>query len=608
MFTIDFKDKDFIILIEEYLERDEFMIIVNFFKRIFIQYVNGDWTIPFKRIDEILMWLDKYKYVYKLSDVAKIKFQEFRKSFRQETTFNRHIEFDSSVLKNNIKLYEFQKEGIIWLSKRNRSFLADDAGLGKTLQSIAIFSFLIKTNKIDSIFICVRNGLSYNWLYEILDFSSMFKEEEIFIINNETKIQPFKILQDKKIIICPNHLIADVFASYKKDYTRSKKLSTLKWSKPFVNIKEEWNKNSICLIVDEAHELKNSKALRSKAMSSHKTFFDYRFLLSATPAINDFTDWWHQLNLLDESIIPLSENAFKIDVSKSIGNNYGIYNINEYDHKKVDYYRQKFSTYVLRRLKKDLPEMKAKQTIEPIYLPLEGLHQQLYQNFIQHEITKLTEEHDRITYKLIMMKFPYLVMMLENPMLLDGKIITEKITKLLEKWKPENDPRVRYLDEALSIYIKDNNEKIVVFDNHPRTLDTLYKRYLKYEPLIMHGGTHDNEKTKNEKQNIFNDKNSKHKLFLLNPQVGGAGINLNVACKREIFYTLPNDALLTSQALDRIYRINNTEDVIIEILLIAKSLDIIRYNRTINRIEFNNAVLNQSISEEQLKNLVNGII
>lgn len=610
MFIIDFKDKDFIILIEEYLERDEFMIIVNFFKRIFIQYVNGDWTIPFKRIDEILMWFDKYKYVYKLSDAAKIKLQEFKKSFRQETTFNRTLQLDESILNKDIKLYVFQKAGINWALKRDRFYIADDKGLGKTPQSAVIMGTLLNLKLVDFIIIIVRNGRILSWKYEILDFLNIIKEDDIACIFNEDKVKCLEFLQSKKILICANHIFPHIIASYRKDYSKIKrKLSKIHWNKPYVDLKKELNKNKLCLLCDEAHELNNSDAVRTKAIHSVKQYFDYIGLLSATPAIEHFEDWYPNMYLLDPSIIPMSEKAFTIDIAMKdeIGDEHSIYTINKYDPKKLDYWRKRFSINAIKRLKKDLPEVKTKINITPIYFELTKLQKELYQKVVIYELYRISEEYDKISLKLIIEKFPYLVQIIDNPLLLKGKIDNVEINKLLDKWTIDQDTRIEYLDEYIHDVVEKGKEKVAIFDNHPLTLDLLYHRYKKHNPLIVHGGTKDTEETKFEKEKLFNDKNSGHEIIFMNPTVT-PGWNLHKSCRRELFYTIPNYALAMDQTLSRTDRITSVMDSEVELFLIAKSLDIIRYKRIFKRIEFNKEVLNQAISEEKLKDLVNGII
>lgn len=477
-----------------------------------------------------------------------------------------------------------------------------------TIESIGLFSQLYKENKIDGIFIVVKIGTSYNWKKEILKFSNIFKEEDIEIILNKNKIKPFEKNKNKKIIIISNHLLRYVFASYRKDYSKIK-LSKIRWNKSYVDIFDKWNKNSLALIIDEVHEFKNSSSLRSKSIQAHKNFFEYRFILSATPAINYFENYWNQFNILDESIIPYSENAFKIYISKEIGDKYSSYTIREYNHKNIKEIKDRISPFIIQRLKKDLPEVKTKQFIKPIYLEMSEKQRKLYDIFIDYTIKELKKEYDFIDLKLIFEKyFAYILQIIDNPLLLEGKINDEKFNKLLNSWKITDDSRFIYTKSVLKTYIEDFDEKVILFDNHPKTLDFLYEQFKKYNPLIVHGHTKDNEETKLEKQDLFNDKNSKYKLFLLSSLIGGSSWNLENACRRELFYILPYDTTITRQAFDRVYRITSKYDSIIEMLIIDKSIDNLRYLKNVKRIEINDNFLRKNLSEDEIKSLFLGIL
>jgi len=303
----------------------------------------------------------------------------------------------------------------------------------------------------------------------------------------------------------------------------------------------------------------------------------------------------------------MSENAFKIYISKEIGNKWSMYNINTYDEKKINEVRKRFDPHVLKRLKRDLPEVKTTQTVKPIYLRMNDKHTKLYQSFIQNEVLKLADEFDSITLRLIFQKFPYLIQIVDNPALLEGKVINKDVNEKLNKWKSSDDCRVDYIKNALSSYIGDLDEKVIIFDNHPKTLNMLGDLFKKYDPLIVHGEMKDSKEDRWNKQKLFNDKKSKHKLFLLNTSIGGAGWNLHEACRRIIFYTLPYDATLTRQALDRVWRVNSEYDSIVEILLLDHSLDNIRYKRNMSRVQLNDTILNKDLTEDEIKKLFLGV-
>jgi hypothetical protein len=325
--------------------------------------------------------------------------------------------------------------------------------------------------------------------------------------------------------------------------------------------------------------------------------------LSATPAINGFEDWYSQMNILDNSIIPLSENKFKMDIARTIGTDYDPYKITSYKPERLKEYVNSFKVWVTKRIKSELPEMKTKQFIKPIYFEMSDTHIKLYNIVREVYIKKAKEEGGTIQYKDIENKYPYLMMVIDNPSLLVSRIKEESDTafkildNLLNKWKLEDYNKLDYLDDFLKDKIENQNEKVIIFDTHPLTLDQVYDRYKSYNPLIIHGRL---KQSNEERQNIvdlFNDKDSKNKLILLNVQTGGTGLNLQKSCNTIIYYNLPYDTTLTRQSLDRTYRITSTRDSFVEILCYGKSFDEIRMKKNLKRIDDNDYIFKNDTEE-----------
>ena len=607
MFLIDY-DSTFELTFKKSDDPSEFYDNVNYLKMLWLKWNGRAWAISVSKIRETLLWFKKDGYDFTLSDSAKLKIEEIKNGYAPETSYFRDRRFDKSVLNEGVCLYPYQEVGVNWLLKRSRAYLADDPGIGKTCQTVAYLSCLYKQNQIDGVLLVVRLGLQYQWLKEILEFSNLFTENDIVILDNTTKERPFENCIDKKIIIVSNHLVAKMFASYRKDYNKGKGLSKIKWTTPFVDIKKEWNKKNLLLVCDEAHELKNSSSLRSKAVYAHRNAFYYRLLLSATPSVNRFEDWWMGTKLLDTSIIPYEENEFKLEISNKIGDKFNRYSIKSYNVLKIENIRCRLSTFVLKRLKFDLPEMKTKQIVRPIYLQMPFEQKDIYQTFVQQEVLKLENEFDKINIQAIFQKFPYLIQVLDNVCLLEGKVINEELQKKIKRWKFEKDPRVSYCVGALEDYIEYQNDKVVIFDNHPLTLNLLCDKFKSYSPLVIHGQLQDTTKERQDKIDLFNDKGSIHKLLLMSTQVGGAGFNLNKACSRIIFYTSPFDSVLFKQAQERVSRINSVRDSMVDILLLDHSIDLIRYKRNINRLQLNDEFLTKDLTRDVLKNLLEGIV
>lgn len=486
-------------------------------------------------------------------------------------------------------------------------YLTDDLILThNTTQNIIIFSSLFKNKEIDGVVIVVPNGLSYHWKYEILKFSNVFKEEDIAIINNETKYRCFTKHKNSKIIIIPNHLIADTLLSYNSNYSKLKSAKHVRW-KNVISIKKEWAKTSMFILVDESHEIKNSKAIRSRAIMSIKNQFSYRCCLSATPAINRIEDFYNQVSFIDNSIIPMSEGAFILWLATSLGSQYDKYTINSYHEGNVQELLTNLQPYMIRRLKEDVPEMKVKKIMKETFMELSPLQRDIYRTVTEEEIVLLEEEYNEITFKQVLNKLQIIIEAIDNPLLLRRRsYFNNRLKNLVEKYDIEKDSKFQVFSYLVYKYVDYLGGKVVVYGIHPETLNTLCDKFEKYKPLIIHGKVNTSEEARQNIQDRFNE-SDENKIIFLSALTSSAGINLQKKCNNIIFYELPWDATLTRQALDRTHRINSTKDSVIDFLIYPETIDNIRYMRTMSRINLNDK-MNKRISEDELRNLLQGII
>lgn len=549
---------------------------------------------------ELLAWLDFKGLEYTHSLDIPIK-------YHRETEFFRNSEFDDSIFNDNIKPYKYQLELLKWQIKRNRFYNTGEPGIGKSFLTIATISHWFKKQLIDSIILVVQNGsLLYHWKKEILLFSNVFKETDIEILHNTTKVKPFEKLKDKKIIIIPDHLFSKVLYSYRPDSHKVKQSKNIKW-KTWCNVPEVWDKKSIAIVLDEAHGFKNPKSQKYKSLEKHIEFFKFRIMLSATPAINGFEDWLSQLYLLDKGILEVHPTVAYIKIADSIGNSKNPLAINKYNTYEIDKIKEQLKFNVISRKKSELEEMKTKQIIDTVYFEMTELQKQIYHRVFEEEnIQRIHLKGNKVEIKQILAKFPYTLQVIDNPLLLKNKLIHNDINKLLEKWKFENDNRIKWLDIYLKEQIETLNKKVVIFDTHPLTIELLAKHYSNYFPLKLISGTTAEEKAKIVDQ--FNDLSDKHKLIICSYQVASTGINLQKGSNILVLYTLPQDVTLYRQALDRTYRITSIHDSIVKCCVIDNTFDIIRYRRCINRTELNDNYINSYLSVEELDKLLLGIL
>jgi hypothetical protein len=604
MYYIDYNNNQYLVSFNkkeiDYIDANYFLNSIH----IYYDKKNKKHTFNQDKILDTIALLDYYQEEYLLSNSAKEAFENKVKSYIPKQKYFRNVKFDESLLNPNIELFNFQKEGLNFTLSRSRSYVADDPGLGKTITAICTFTQWFADNKIDKLIIIVKTGLSYTWVEEILNTVNYFSPEDIVVIQNENKLKAFDNYPNVKIFIIANHLLKPLFLSYKKNTDIKKSASKIHW-KEFVNLYDKLSTKKLGLIVDEAHELTNSKAISTKALMSHIHFFDFICCLSATPTGNYFEKYFNSLQLCDSTAVPFTEIAFKCYISESMGTQYNPYAILEYKEDVIEEFKNKvLRLYFLKRNKRDLPEMKYKKIVKPIYLEMSDRHKSLYRIFIQDEILKMEREKGFVNFKAILNKFPYLSMIVDNPLLLKGRVESQIFNQQLNTWKIENDDKFQFLGSLVESYVKQSGKKILIFDNHPDTIDLLSVKFKEHKPLRLHGKMGYSEEDKKKVAELFNDKQNENRILIANPQVGGVGYNFNKGTNHIIFYTLPNDSVLYTQALDRCDRIDNTTDALVDILLYRKSIDILRYMRNINRLKLNEDFLNKALSREELKNLL----
>lgn len=169
------------------------------------------------------------------------------------------------------ELYEFQKKGVLSLIKMLQRYegaiLADAVGLGKTWQALAVMKFF-EMEGYEVVLLCPKK-LDHNWRKYQYRHESLFQEDRLdFVIRYHTDLQDDRLEkhQDRLKI---------------KDYFRSDRPKLL--------------------VIDESHNLRNSKSNRYKFLVENILKQDATLkvlLLSATPINNSMLDIRNQFKLL----------------------------------------------------------------------------------------------------------------------------------------------------------------------------------------------------------------------------------------------------------------------------------------------------------------------
>lgn len=181
-----------------------------------------------------------------------------------DPAFDAFCEYDT----NFSKLLPYQRAGVSYILKEKNVILADEPGLGKTMQAIASINFASRGEFATRAVVVCPSSIKDNWLKELDFFQENFWE--VIIVNSGKQQFVDKLLKSKK----SNTLII-VNYEYLKNRIVSDQLK--RFSPNF-------------LVLDEAHYIKNPKSKRYKCIA-HELIPNWKelqmkILLTGTPIQN----------------------------------------------------------------------------------------------------------------------------------------------------------------------------------------------------------------------------------------------------------------------------------------------------------------------------------
>ena len=272
-----------------------------------------------------------FEIVSKSKNIQIIKFKSTTNHNKKSCTdisldYTKDEKKSINSLSNNFlsSLYQFQKEGINFgIEKKGRILLADEMGVGKTIQAIGISS-LYKENW--PVLIICPASLKFVWRDEILRW--------IPDINSNKDIKIFKSGKDE-------------FISDEKFYIMSYDL-TVKFEQKIID--KQFN----FIIADEAHYLKSLDAKRTKCLLPIIQKSKRILLLTGTPILSRPFELYPLLTMLRPDIFnnfKLFGNRYCDPKQKFFNNNWFIDWSGSSNAKELNYI---LKNIMIRRLKKDV--------------------------------------------------------------------------------------------------------------------------------------------------------------------------------------------------------------------------------------------------------------
>lgn len=193
-------------------------------------------------------------------------------------------------LRPTVNLYDFQVNGAKFMSDSEEvysgSFMRDDCGLGKTIQTLKML--VEKTEKPTGTqnLIIVPSNLVENWLREIKNYTT---------INPDVNVTVYTGANRKKLDYTRPFIISS-YALLAREYLESGN-GTNRQFKGFSQM-SVFSREFKRVIFDESHHIKNKDSKSTKGAMCIKTRFVH--LLSATPILNNYDEIYPFLKLLKQ--------------------------------------------------------------------------------------------------------------------------------------------------------------------------------------------------------------------------------------------------------------------------------------------------------------------
>lgn len=430
-----------------------------------------------------------------------------------------------STFSDEFTLKEFQEYGFGWLNwVRNAEYsgclLADDMGMGKTIQICALLSLLKQQNQLKTSLLVLPPILKDEWSKELKKFIPSITCKEITGNISESQIES---LIENDIIIVSYHTLLKI-----QDIVGKIKFKMI--------------------VCDEVQFIKNPASARSQAVLAMQGQF--KIASTATPIENSISELW--------AILDYSNPGYLLPL-KQFNKKYGDKSISDDEFEKnIDELREKLSPLVLRRLKNDYLSSELKEkNIESHLCMIDEKQIQLSEKVIQaYKIDN--------TISNFLHFFQIITLSLTNPELLNGDFgvffptdyVSPKLTKTLE----------------ILSNVKQNNEKALIFANRKAVqmkLSEAIESKFKIKVNIINGDTPTGLRKKYTSAFRPDGENSPgFDVLILSPQCAGFGLNL-VKANHVIHYLRGFNPAVENQATDRVYRIGQHKPVFVHNLIAA---------------------------------------
>ncbi|MFD2613202.1 DEAD/DEAH box helicase [Paenibacillus gansuensis] len=398
---------------------------------------------------------------------------------------------------------------------RGRAILADEVGLGKTIEAGLILKEYIVRGLVRNILILVPASLVLQWVREL---------NQKFGIN--------AVAQRKAYMWTQHDVVVASMDTAKRDPHRD------------IVLGQEYD----MLVVDEAHKLKNKKTTNYQFVNQIKK--KYCLLLTATPVQNDLSELYNLITLLKPGQLGGQGNfSANFVVDKRVAKN-------------EDQLQQELSKIMIRNRRGDGLGF-TKRNVKNVPLILSDEEQSLYDGVTQFVKTRYEDAGGDISSALSLVTLQREVCSSRDAVFLtlvnmfkktsEDSPVRPKIWELVNRIKQI---QANTKAEKAMELIQTMDSKVIVFTEYRATQEYLMKFFKDHKLIAVpyRGGM--NRGKKDWMMDLFRGRAQ----VMVATEAGGEGINLQF-CHNIINFDLPWNPMRVEQRIGRIHRLGQQNDV-----------------------------------------------
>ena len=417
-----------------------------------------------------------------------------------------------------VELYPFQQSAMNELALLERAGYYLDVGTGKTFTSIASCLYKLSTGEIRQVICLMPPVLITNWSRNLAKIKG--------VTHTAYRGTPAA----RRNLDLSTQFILMSYQIFKKDWDKLHEV--------FIN-------STIALLCDEATAIKNIGS------DTHKKVRDFAvgnnlMLLTGTP-LSSPMDAYAYVKLISPGVYRNQLQFERIHVAK-----YDFFNKPK-EWTNIELLRENLALNSVRVLKEDVLKDLPPITYTELFYDMEPKHYKLYQELASNQL-KVLEDGSKIDLTQVSALFNALQQIPANAEHFSGGTIDSTIFELIDEIMEE-------IGEG---------GKLVVFSKYVMTNRRLLERCAKYGVVALFSDI--SAKKQQEAIDAFVE-DPACRMIVLQHQSGGFGVDgLQTVCKDVLFIELPHTAAAFTQAVARVHRSGQKENVNCRVAIAEKTL------------------------------------